>query len=168
MKLKKDFFNTSDIKIIRKQENGAEYVIFWQQLLLLSITSADTGVLRYKKNIPYTPDLLSIVTETNIDIVKGALSLFKKLEMIEINGNGDIIIDGIIQEMIGSETSVAARVRKHREMLHCNKNVTNVKQICNTEKEKEKDKELELEKEKEKKERLKSLTTWVKNKQIKL
>lgn len=153
LKLKDNFFNTADIKIIRSRKNGAEYIIFWQQLLLLSISSTDIGILRYKENIPYTPELLSVVTDTNIDIVKGALILFEQLGMIELNGNGDIIIDGIIQEMIGSETSVAVRVRKHREkkekMLHSN----NLKQISNTEidKETDKDKELDIDKEKKRK-----------------
>ena len=142
MKLKENFFSQRDIKVIRKQDNGAEYIIFWQQLLLLSITSNDIGVLRYKEDIAFTPDLLATVTDTNIDIVKGALTLFSKLGMIHQSDNGDILIDTLIQELIGSETSVAERVRKHREnkkkkMLPCNK----VKQISNTEKEKEKEKE---------------------------
>jgi predicted phage replisome organizer len=113
-------------------DNGAEYIIFWQQLLLLSITSNEIGVLRYKENIPFTPDLLATITDTNVDIVRGALNVFQKLGMIDRTEDGDIIIDELIQDLIGSETSVAGRVRKHREnykMLQCN----NMKQICNTE-----------------------------------
>jgi len=144
LKLKNNFFNTNDIKIIRKQDNGAEYTIFWQQLLLLAISSKEIGIIRYKDNIPYTPDLLSIITDTNVDIIKGALSLFEKLKMIEINEKGDIVIDYIIQEMIGSETSVAKLVREHRKRkaLLCN----NLKQNCNIEKEIETELNIETEK----------------------
>lgn len=146
-KLKDDFFNSDDIKIILTKKNGSDYVIFWQKLLLKAITSKEVGILRYKENIPYSPEILATVTDTNIDIVKGAMEIFLKLEMIELSEKGDIIIDELIQELIGSETDVAKRVRKHRKkkMLHGNKK----KQIGNTEIESES--ELESKKHKEKK-----------------
>lgn len=137
LKLKDDFFNGDDIKLILKKENGPEYIIFWQRLLLKAITSKEVGILRYKDNIPYNPEILSTVMDTNIDIVKGALTLFEKLGMIDLSDTGDIIIDELIQELIGTETDVAKRVRKHRKkkVLLSNK----MKQIGNTEKELKKD-----------------------------
>ncbi|MCP4648552.1 MAG: hypothetical protein GY853_00545 [PVC group bacterium] len=143
LKLKENFFESDDMKIIESQKNGAEYIIFWQKLLLKAITSKEVGVLRYKENIPYTPEILSTITGTNIDVTKGALKLFMELGMIDITQNGDIIIDEFIQELIGSETEVAKRVRKHREkkdLLQCNE----MKQISNTEIEIEKEIEKEI------------------------
>jgi predicted phage replisome organizer len=155
LKLKDNFFDCDDIKIIKNQENGSDYIIFWQQLLLKAITSKEIGILRYKDTIPYTPDILATVTDTNIDIVKGALTLFKKLGMIDITENGDIIIDEIIHELIGSETYSAERKRKYREKLHSEEIVPKLSQNCPLELEREKetdiDTDIKKEKEKEKK-----------------
>ena len=117
MKLKPEFFTKGDVKLLRKKENGAEYIIFWQQLLLLSVESSEIGILRYKENMPYTPDILSTLTDTNIDVVKGALSEFVNMGMITINGSGDIILDEIIQELIGSHTGAAKRKSEYRQRI---------------------------------------------------
>ena len=113
LKLKADFFQSDDIKLIASQKNGSEYIIFWQKLLLRAITKQEVGLLRYRENIPYTPELLATVTDTNIDIVKSALSLFCKLGMIEILNDGDI---WILQanELVGSESDSAERMRMLR------------------------------------------------------
>jgi len=113
LKLKENFFNEDDMKIIHNQDNGAEYIIFWQKLLLKAITQNEVGILRFKENIPYTPDLLATVTNTNIDHVRAALKIFAELNMIEIKENGDIWVDGI-NELVGSETGSAERVRRLR------------------------------------------------------
>ena len=113
LKFKEDFFNSDDIKVIMAQENGSEYVIFWMKLLLKSISGTEIGLLRYKENIPYTPELLSTVTDTNIDIVKGALTLFQKLGMIEIMENGDMWVEHA-NALVGSETDSAIRMRRIR------------------------------------------------------
>jgi predicted phage replisome organizer len=114
LKLKDDFFNSDDIKVVMSQTNGAEYVIFWQKLLLKAITRQEIGLLRYRENIPYTPELLSTITDTNIDVVKGALTLFQKLGMIELLDNGDIWIEAA-NYLVGSESQAASRMRKMRE-----------------------------------------------------
>lgn len=141
LKLKKDFFHSEDVKIVKSHKNGNDYVIFWLQLLLKAISQDQLGILRYKTHIPYTAEILSTVTDTNIDIVKGAMMLFKELGMIELKENGDIWIEGI-QELIGSEGKSAERVRKFRQKqkaLPCNK----VKQNGNIEIEIDKEKELD-------------------------
>lgn len=121
LKLKDNFFEGDDIKIIKTHRNGEKYIIFWLQLLLKSISQKDPGILQYKEDIPYTPELLSTITDTNIDIVKGALTLFLKLKMIEIKNDGQIWIKGI-QELVGSETKWAELKRKRRKELENKEN----------------------------------------------
>ena len=130
------------------QKNGAEYVIFWQKLLLKAIQKQEIGILRYKENKPYTPELLSTITDINIDIVKGALALFQKMGMIEINEKGDIWIEKA-NELVGSESDSARRVRKFREKS-TNKQIEDKRYNvtkCNVETELETELEKELEKE---------------------
>ena len=146
LKLKRDFFKRHDIRIIEETENGKDYILFYLKLLLESIDH--DGALRFSDTVPYNEKMLSIITNTNIDIVRSAMKVFVGLKMIEILDDETIYMAGV-QKLIGSETSVAERVRKHREnqrLLQCNTDVTK----CNTEKDIYIDKEIEKDKEKEK------------------
>jgi len=152
IKLQSNFFNSLEIKTILKKEKGAEYVIFWQKLLLEVIDKIDSGVIRYKESIPYTPDVLSTITDTDIDTVKGAMSLFIKMNMIEILENGNLIIDEVIQEMVGRISDEGLRKREYREKIaeikqlgQCPIVSKNVPTILEKEKEKEKEKEIQKE-----------------------
>jgi hypothetical protein len=93
--------------------------------------------------------MLSVITNTNVDIVRSAMKLFIELQLIEIFDDKTIFM-GEVEKMIGSESESAERVRKLRQRnkaLLCNGDV----QKSNTEKEKEikKDKDIELEIERE-------------------
>ena len=143
LKLKRDFFKRHDIRIIEEMPNGKEYILFYLKLLLESIDHE--GCLRFNDTIPYNEQMLSVITNTNIDVVRSAMKMFNELNMIDICDDQTIYM-AEVKKLIGSETSVAERVRKHREnrkLLQCNTNETK----CNTEI--EKDKELEKDKEKE-------------------
>lgn len=141
LKLDRNFFKRHDIKIIESMENGKDYVLFYLKLLLESIDHE--GELRFNDTIPYNEKMLSTITDTNIDIVRSAIKLFKELNMMQLYDDGTLYLSEITK-MIGCETSAAERVRKHRDKktLHCNKML----QKCNTEKETEKEIEIEIDK----------------------
>lgn len=148
LKFNKGFFKRHDIKIIEAvKPNGKEYVLFYLKLLLESIDHE--GCLRFSDALPYDYDMLSVVTETEIDIVTPAMELFIKFGMVEILDDETIYMTGI-SKLIGSETSTAIRKRKSREKQaqsnECD-NVTKMSQKCHTEIDKEKDKEKDLEQE---------------------
>ena len=148
LKLKRDFFKRHDVRIIEEMPNGKDYILFYLKLLLESIDHE--GELRFSETIPYNEQMLSVITHTNIDIVKAAMSIFTELKMVEVYDDMTIYMNEV-QKLIGSEVSSAERVRKHRKnqkALQCNTEVTK----SNTEIEKEK----ELHKEIEKREREKS------------
>lgn len=143
LKLKRDFFKRHDIRIIEEMSNGKDYILFYLKLLLESIDHE--GMLRFSDAIPYNEQMLSVVTNTNVDIVRSAMKIFIELNMMDIFDDQTIYM-AEVDKLIGSETKSAERVRKHREnqrLLQCNASVTN----CNTEieKETEKEKEKELE-----------------------
>lgn len=150
LKLKRDFFKRHDIRIIEEMENGKDYLLFYLKMLLESIDHE--GELRFSETIPYNEKMLSVITNTNIDIVRSAMKVFIDLKMIEILDDSTIYMTEVLK-LTGSETATAERMRKSRKkqkaLAECN-NVTNEcndVQNCYTEIEKE----LELEKDKDNK-----------------
>ena len=144
LKLNEKFFEDDTVTWLEEQENGKEYVIFYLKLCLKSLQ--DNGnLIRYvgEKLIPYDAQALSKLTHTKIDTVVIAMKLFIDIGLVSRLETGEIYLNQI-NELIGSETEVAKRVRKHRSkdiLLQCNTAVTK----CNTEKEKDIEKDIEIE-----------------------
>ena len=141
LKLNRDFFKRHDIRIIEAMPNGKDYVLFYLKMLLESIDHE--GELRFSDAIPYNEQMLSVITNTNVDIVKAAMKLFIDLRRVDVMDDQTIFMMEV-EKLIGSESESAERVRKHRletKALQCNAAVTK----CNTEIEKELEKEKELE-----------------------
>lgn len=159
LKLKKDFFKRHDIKIVKSMPNGKDYILFYMQLLLESIDHE--GALRFSETIPYDENMLSTITDTNIDIVRSAMKIFTQLGMIEVLDDQTIYMCEV-SKMIGSETAAAGRKRAQRERdaarlaagndaetlqltSNCD-NVTTPSQNSHIDIEKEIEKELDIEK----------------------
>lgn len=148
LKLKKDFFKRHDIQIIEAMPNGKEYVLFYLKLLMESIDHE--GELRFSDTIPYNEQMLAVITNTNVDVVRSAMQLLKELEMVEILDDATIYMTEV-NKMIGSEGASAERMRKTRERKaleqgfskpsgqECNNvaQCSNALQNCDTEIEKE-------------------------------
>ena len=115
LKLKRDFFKRHDIRIIEEMPNGKEYLLFYLKLLVESIDHE--GELRFSDTIPYNEQMLSVITNTNVDIVRSALKLFADgLHLIEIKDDKTIYMEEV-QRMIGSaaDNDNANRQRRFRE-----------------------------------------------------
>jgi predicted phage replisome organizer len=111
LKLKNDFFERKDIKIIEAMDNGKDYIIFLLKLKLRSLE--ENGYLRVSETIPYNNKLLSTITNTDIDIVKSAMELFIQFGLIEIMDN-DTIYMNCVRDLIGTESGAAKRMERHR------------------------------------------------------
>lgn len=112
LKLKRDFFKRHDIRIIEKMQNGKDYVLFYLKMLLESIDHE--GELRFSDAIPYNEEMLSVITDTNVDVIRQAMRIFIDLGMIEVLEDETIYMNEV-QKMIGSESAAAERVRRHRQ-----------------------------------------------------
>ncbi len=145
LKLDKDFLKSPQMKVIKNMANGKDYIIFYLSLMLESVETV--GHLRFTSLVPYNAEMLSSVTDTNIDIVKTAIKLFCELGMMQIFDDGTIFMTEV-PKITGKECESAERVRKFRlkqqeenqKMLQCNINVTK----CNDYIDEEKDKEEEI------------------------
>lgn len=142
LKLKRDFFKRHDIRIIEEMPNGKEYLLFYLKLLVESIDHE--GELRFSDTIPYNEQMLSVITNTNIDVVRSAMKLFVELKMIEVQDDATIFM-AEVNKLVGSEWASAERMRNLRRKQQASLCDTNVRE-SDTEKELEK----EVDKEKEK------------------
>lgn len=146
LKLKRDFFKRHDIRIIEAMPNGKDYVLFYLKLLLESIDH--DGELRFSDTVPYNENMLSVVTDTNIDVVRAAMNLFIELKMIEVLDDSTIFMSEV-QRLVGSETKWAEKKRKVRQKEDnvpalsstCPQIVPVISGQCPTEKEKEQEQE---------------------------
>jgi predicted phage replisome organizer len=111
LKLKRDFFKRHDIRIIEEMPNGKDYILFYLKLLLESVDHE--GTLRFSDTIPYNEQMLSVVTNTNIDIVRSAMKLFVELHMVDIFDDKTIYMSEV-EKYIGSETQWAEKKRLQR------------------------------------------------------
>ena len=149
LKLKRDFFKRHDIRIIEEMPNGKDYILFYLKLLLVSIDHE--GTLRFSDAIPYNEQMLSVVTNTNIDIVRSAMKIFTELNMMEVMDDGTFYMSEV-NKMIGSavDNDNANRVRRCREkkkqkaLQNVTEGVTKCNESKSIELEKEIEKELEL------------------------
>jgi predicted phage replisome organizer len=144
LKLKRDFFKRHDIRIIEELPNGKEYLLFYLKLLVESIDHE--GALRFSDTVPYNEQMLSVITNTNIDVVRSAMKLFIELNMMDVLDDATIYMKEV-NTMIGSETRWAEkkRVQRQRDNVHL------LSPKCPTEKEIEKEKDTEIDKEKDNK-----------------
>lgn len=116
IKLKTDFFNLPEIDWLLSQKNGAEYIVLYQMLCLM--TANNNGELSSKFGemiVPY--DVEKIVRDTkyfDFDTVKVALELYKKLGLVYESEN-DMLRISKYEEMIGSESSWAEKKRRYRQ-----------------------------------------------------
>ena len=146
LKLEKDFFKRHDIRIVEAMPNGKDYILFYLKLLCES-TSHD-GNLRFSETIPYDIQMLSVVTNTNVDIAEKSIRIFTELGMMETLDDGTIYMNEI-NKMLGYETDWA---RKKREQRDNRENVPLVSPPCPPNVRQEKEIDIEIDKKEEEKE----------------
>ena len=163
LKLKRDFFKRHDIRIIEAMPNGKDYILFYLKMLLESVDH--DGALRFSDTIPYNADMLAVITNTNVDVVRAAMKVFENLQMVEILDDETIFMRET-EKLIGSETAAAERKRRQRAAentanpLPLSSNCDNVTQASQNshidielDKDTDKDIDIDIELDKEKKKR---------------
>lgn len=114
LKLKDDFFDTEEMKILESMDNGYKYSNILLKMYLKSLKKE--GLLMFKNSIPYNPKMIATITDHNINDVKQALQLFQQLDLIEVLSNGAIYMMDI-QNFIGTSSTEADRVRAYRNEI---------------------------------------------------
>lgn len=114
LRLKENFFDGEEMKIIEGMPDGYLYSNILLKLYLRSLKT--DGRLMLGGKIPYSPEMISSVTGHPVGIVKQAISIFKELGLIEILDNGAIYITDI-QNFIGRGSTEADRIREYRKKI---------------------------------------------------
>ena len=161
LKLDENFFEDDTIAWLEEQENGKDYVIFYLKLALKSLKD-DGRLIRYvgETLIPYDVRALAKLTNTSPDTVAVSMKTFLEIGLVSQLESGEIYLNQI-EEMVGSETDVAKRVRKHRakkalgggekkELLQGNTSETKSNTEIEKERELEKESDIDIDKEKNK------------------
>ena len=148
LKLKENFFDSPEIKVLEAMQNGYKYSNLLLKLYLKSLRFE--GMVRLNEYIPYSIDMISAITGIDSDTVRVAFDIFKKLKLIEILDDGTIFMLEI-QNFIGQSSTEADRIRNYRKKIDDTKKVvqgkcTNVQQL-NDKSTPEIEKEIEIEKE---------------------
>ena len=122
LKLKEDFFDDKVIKYLRKLPEGPTLVIIYLKMQLKSLKTE--GFLRYDGILPTCEEEIALVLDESPMLVSGAINALVKMGVVE-RWDNDVIYMKAMQELIGSESESAARVRKHREMKKLKENAAN-------------------------------------------
>lgn len=114
LKLKKDFFQQYQIKVLKSLPNGRLYALIYLELMAES--TSHSGELRFSQMLPYDTVTLSVVIDEDKDNVEKAIETLINLELVEILDDGTIYLNEV-QKLIGSvaNNDNANRQRKFRE-----------------------------------------------------
>ena len=124
LKLKENFFDSEDMKLLQGMKDGYLYSDILLKLYLISLSQ--DGRLMYRGIIPYTPEMVATVTRHQVGTVEKAMDVLEKMGFIEILDNGAIyMLD--IQNFIGQSSTEADRKREYRNL---NSNVSDVGQMA--------------------------------------
>lgn len=139
LKLPKDFFEDKAIKRLRQIAGGDTYTIIYLKMLLKSME--DDGKLFYEGIEDTICDEIALDINESADDVQVTISYLEKKGLLVVT-DSEVELTRLT-EMVGSESAVTERVRKHREaqkLLQCNASMlqgNTIETKCNTEKEKE-------------------------------
>ena len=153
LRLKDNFFDSDELKILESMKDGYLYSNILLKLYLRSLKN--DGKLVVNERIPYNAEMLASVTGHQVGTIKQALSMFKELGLIEVLENGAIyMLD--IQNFIGKGSTEADRQRLYDRRISEERKQNkltqsrNLEEICKKstpEIEKEIEKDIEIEKE---------------------
>ena len=118
LKLKENFFDSDDMKLLQAMKDGYMYSDILLKLYLSSLRQ--NGRLMYRNIIPYTPEMIATVTNHQVGTVEKAINVLKQMGFIEILDNGAIYMSDI-QNFIGQSSSEGDRKRAYRNLINAEK-----------------------------------------------
>ena len=154
IKLNVDMFDDEKIKIIQSMPEGDAILLVWIKLILLAGKTNEGGYIYISENMPYTEEMLSVVMNKPLNIIRLAIDTFTRLEMIENDDKGIYLVNfekhQSLEKMEKIREQTRLRVAKHRAKLKENNNVTlQVTQSNATDIDKDKDIEIDIDNKKE-------------------
>lgn len=123
MRLKENFFDTNEMKVLESLPDGYKYSNILMKLYLMSLQG--NGKLMFNDRIPYNAQMIATITRHSIGDVEKALSIFKDLGLIDILDTGAIyMLD--IQNYIGKSSTEADRQRLYQNKINSEKQMCKI------------------------------------------
>ncbi len=111
LKLKEDFFDNKHIKYLRSQQDGDRMTIVYLQLQLKSLKTV--GVIKYDKLLPSCNEEIAFDLGEPIELVERTVNLLEALNLVERLEDDSLYLKAV-QDVVGSETQAAQRMRNKR------------------------------------------------------
>ena len=124
LKLYDTFFENKTSKFLRKLPDGDKILICYLKFQLKLLKTE--GIFVYENLCENIAEEIALFLDEDVNIIKLLLSALEKANAIELLNNNTFMLTEM-QDLIGSEGSSAARVRKHRQIykaLQSNEGVT--------------------------------------------
>ena len=124
LQLKDDFFNSKEMKLMRKLPGGEEITIIYLKMMLASL--AEQGKLYFEGLAEDLAEELSLIIDEDPEAIRLTLMFLTKKKLLTTSDNYQFNLEQV-PEMVGSETASTRRSRKHRETqkaLQCNTTTT--------------------------------------------
>ena len=147
-KLKEDFFQSVEMKMLRKMPSGADMMIVLLKLQLHSLKT--NGVIETNGLCETVEEEISYIIEEDKTLIALTLGVLKKFSLVNLVDQKDVQML-LHNELVGVETDSTIRSRKHRALKDSSAKSVALQQKCNTEIEKDIEIELELDIEKDNK-----------------
>lgn len=148
IQLKEGFFKQKEIKKLRKIAGGDTYTVIYLKMLLAAVKQ---GNKLFFEGVEDTfPEELALELDEDSENVKVTLAFLERQGLLKVISEDEFLLLQC-EEMIGSESESAARVRRHREKkaLQSNADVTPLLQNGNTDIDIDKEIDKEIYKEKD-------------------
>ena len=124
LQLKDDFFNSKEMKLMRKLPGGEEITMIYLKMMLASL--AEQGKLYFEGLAEELAEELSLIIDEDPEAIRLTLMFLTKKKLLTTSDNYQFNLEQV-PEMVGSETASTRRSRKHRETqkaLQCNTTAT--------------------------------------------
>lgn len=112
LKLRKDFFQRHDIRILSSMCGGETIVLFYLRLLCESVDHE--GRLRFSDTIPYTLDMIGALTGLKTEDAGDAIDILESLGLVVLESDGTYVLPKV-KDMIGSQSASPEAIKKRRQ-----------------------------------------------------
>ena len=117
LKLKKDFFDSKEMKKLRKLAGGDTFTIIYLKMQLLSL--ADEGKLYFDGVEDSFADEIALQIDEDPENVKVTILYLQKVGLLEMQSDNELFLSEV-PYMTGSETDKAEFMRKKRQQKNNN------------------------------------------------
>lgn len=158
IKITVDMFDDEKIKLIQSMPDGDTLLVVWIKLITLAGKTNDGGYVYISEGMPYTDEMLSIIMNKPLTIIRFALDTFSQLGMIENDVKGIYLLNfekhqslDKLEKLKEQNRLRVAKFREKQKLIESNVtgNVTVTQSNAidiDKEEDKEKEEELDIEK----------------------